>query len=396
MDNQPWIKKHIPKSLKEIIGQEEAIKKVKEYLTNWNRKKKPLFLYGPTGTGKSSIAYAAANDFKMEFFEVNASDRRNAEGINTTIGNALNQGSLFGNKKLIVVDEVDGLSGSQDRGGLQALIKLLKNAPQPIIIIGDDAYSEKLRKLTKACEPVELKLLTPKEIMTRLKEILEKEGIKYQEDDLRTIAYRVGGDLRAAINDAQTATANGKLDVTGLELGVREKKQTIKEALMRVFKTTSASIARGAFDNIDEDIDKVMLWLDENLPKEYTETEDLARAYEAMSKADIFLGRIRRWQHYRFYVYAYDLITAGIAIAKNKKYNHNINYKETTRILKIWMANQKNARRKSIAEKLGEANHTSTKKAFFEVPFLKPIIKTNPELKEALELSSDEVEWLKK
>jgi len=46
-----------------------------------------------------------------------------------------------------------------------------------------------------------------------------------------------------------------------------------------------------------------------NLPKEYTKAEDLAKAYENLSLADVYFGRIRRWQYYRFYVYIYNLLS---------------------------------------------------------------------------------------
>ena len=104
-----------------------------------------------------------------------------------------------------------------------------------------------------------------------------------------------------------------------------------------------------------------MLWLDANLPEEYARPEDLARAYDALSKADVFQRRIRRWQHWRFLVYINALLTAGVAVAKDKKYEKFVQYKPTGRLLKIWWANQKSMKKKAIAEKIAHKTHSSKK-----------------------------------
>ena len=70
---------------------------------------------------------------------------------------------------------------------------------------------------------------------------------------------------------------------------------------LRFYKSTDPNVAITAFENVEEKLDQQLLWIDENLPKEYTKPEDLAKAYDKLSKADVFNRRIRRWQHYRFW-----------------------------------------------------------------------------------------------
>jgi replication factor C large subunit len=141
--------------------------------------------------------------------------------------------------------------------------------------------------------------------------------------------------------------------------------------------------------------------VDENLPHEYTKPADLAKGFDALSKADVFKGRIMRWQYYRFYVYCYNLLSAGVAVAKDEKYKSFINYKPTSRILKLWIAKQKNLKKKAISEKIGEKTHTSTKRALQDtLPYIKPIFKKNKKeadkLTHYLDLDSEQVEWLKR
>lgn len=399
MSALPWIRKHAPRSSREIVGQENAVARVKEFLSSFRKGMKPLLLHGPTGTGKTVTVLALAEELDLEVIEMNASDARNKAAIDALLGAALQQRSLFFRGKAILVDEADGLSGMKDRGGVQALLALLDGASFPVVITANDIESEKLKALKKACAPVAFAPLGQKEIVTLLARIAQAEGIEAEERALGAIARRAGGDARAAVNDLQTlgGTRIALADVDAL--GDREQKEAIQQALLRVFKTTSAEVALPAFDNVDEDIDQLFLWIDENLPKEYARPEDLARAYDALAEADRFFGRIRRWQYYRYYVYIYNLLSAGIALAKSEKYPGAPTYVRSSRLLTVWMANQRNARKRSIAEKLAAATHGSARGVLNDVLLLRPIFQRGGKAAEAiaeeLSLSDEETAWLR-
>lgn len=397
--SSPWIRKYLPQSSSEVVGHPSAVSLVLSLVGGWSRKSKPVWLWGDPGTGKTSLALAIARELSLELVEVNASDSRNKASIEALIGGAINQGSLFGTGKLILVDEVDGLSGTKDRGGIPELLRVIKGSSYPVIITGQDLFNKKFSSLRKACELIELKTLDYRSIASRLRVILEAEGVDYEEEALTKIAMSVGGDLRAAINDAQSFSTDGSLKVSDLSLiGDRDRTESIHNALLRVFKTTQAQTARGAFDNVDEDVDKVMLWVDHNLPLEYVKPLDLYRGFEALATADRFLGRIRRWQHYRFYVYAYDLLTAGIAVAKDEKYSGFRKYQQSDRILKIWIAKQKGLKKRAIAEKMAQKSHCSVKDALRNVPFLQHTFANNDDearrISRYYDFDKEEAAWL--
>ncbi|MFQ5620989.1 MAG: hypothetical protein ACE5FT_04050, partial [Candidatus Nanoarchaeia archaeon] len=233
--------------------------------------------------------------------------------------------------------------------------------------------------------------------------IADAEGVSYEDTALKSLARKTGGDLRAAINDLQGMSSMVDKITTDVlkEVDERNKLDTIENALIKVFKNSDASIAIRAYDSIREDYDEVMLWVDYNLPKEYKKANDLARAYNCLSRADVYKGRIRRQQHWRFLVYINTLLSAGIATAKDEKYPGMITYERSKRLLQIWMANMKYQKRKAIAAKVAEATHTSTRVAIQStVPYLQYIFKNNDEmagqLAESFDLDSDEVAWLKK
>ncbi len=387
-----FTEKYRPGSLNEIEGQESAVNQISRLV----KERRPILIYGPTGTGKTAAAIALANGLGFDVIEVNASDTRNKDAIKEIVGNAAKQQSLFSSGKLILVDELDGIEGREDRGGLTELASILdEKQKHPIIFIANDPWDSKFSTLRKKCTMVEFHHLNYLSITSILKKIAHRENIDAEVETLQDIARRSAGDARAAINDMESLSMGKKgIKKEDIEIiGTREKEESIFQALRLVFKSKDPNEVLGAFNQVDMDMDEIIFWLDENMPLEYR-GEDLAKGYEALSKADVFKGRIRRWQYWRFLVYISNLITAGVALAKKEKSPGFVGYKRTSRILKMWMAKQKNQKRKAIAEKIGKNIHCSKNKTVRDVlPFVKEIYKNKVKLD--FELDEDEIEWLR-
>jgi replication factor C large subunit len=398
-----WINHHAPRSLK-AVPQPDGIAALEKFVNNFaKQKKKAMLLYGPSGTGKSCAVHALAKDLNWEIVELNASDVRNEEQINERLGNALKQRSLFYSGKLVLVDEIDGVSGTNDRGGVPALTELIVNSTFPIVLTAQDPWDKKFSTLRSKCVLVEFASVPVDTINGILQEICQKEGVEAEPALLKSLARRSGGDLRSAINDLQLLSQGSKkLVAKSIDtLGERNRLEQIKNALVKVFKNSDPALALGAFDSTDTDVDEVFLWLDHNLAKEYENPEDRARAYDILSRADVFRGRISRQQHWRFLSHIFELLTAGIAVAKTVRSKNPPEYEQTTRLLKIWRANMTYSKRKAIAQKLGDLTHSSSRTALHQtLPALQVVFKNNPEqaqkLAEELDLDEDEIEWLKK
>ncbi len=391
----------MPSSLTEILGQKRAVEELRKFMFSFSKKKKKAaFIYGPTGSGKTSAIYALAKELNYEVMEVNASDIRNKEQLEKTVGMAMKTKSFFFKGKIILLDEIDGLSGHEDRGGITTIASMILKTHFPMILTAINPFDKKLSSIRKKTVMIEFEPLEHKYIYDILKKVCSTENIKYEDSVLKALARRSGGDARAAINDLQSLTVKDRtLDKTDLEtLGEREKMENIIQALVKVLKSKDASLAITAFDNVEEDIGKRFLWLEENIPKEYRKAQDLQRAFDMLSKADVYRGRIRRWQYWRFLVYVNALMTAGVATSKKERYKEFINYKPTERLLKYYIANMRYAKRKCIAEKIAEKTHGSVNGVIKDVlPYVKHMIKNgNNKLVEYFELDKDEVAWLKK
>jgi replication factor C large subunit len=404
MTEEPFSSKYCPKTSKELKGQDSPIAELREYIINYKTQpSKALLIYGSPGSGKTCAVHSVAADLGLEILEINASDFRNEEEINSIVGSASRQMSLFSKGKIILVDEIDGVAGREDRGGISALAGVIAKSSFPIIMTSNDPWDAKLSGLRAKAKLLKLNTPTYLSINSVLKDIAAKEGLVLDEETLKTIARRAGGDFRAAINDLQSiSNITGISEEKKLEsLDERNKVETIMNAIMKIFKTTSLDVASKALEEVQEDPEKCMLWIEENIPREYEKPSDIWRAYDSLSKSAVFMGRISRWQHWRFLVYVNLFSAGGVALAKEEKYHKFVSYKPSSRIIRLWRVSQSNKKRRAIAQKIAQATHTSTKTAIQDtLPYIRSMLKNDTCLVEPFSrqfgLDDTDVEWLKK
>ena len=390
----PLSEKYRPKKFADIIGQDVAADKIKAFVNSFNKglsKKKAILLYGPAGIGKTTLAHVIANELEHEIFELNSSDLRNRANLDEVLKPSTLQKSLFAKGKIILVDEVDGVT-TTDYGGLPELAMLIEKTKFPIIITCNDIWQNKFALLRGKCELVPLKELPYLAILDFIKHITKLEKITVHENILKEIAAKSRGDMRAALNDLQSITNMEESEILEKEVHMREKAQDIFKVLRDIFKMRVNKETIDLYDNVDMEMDQITLWLEENIPTEYKGI-DLAKAFEALSKADVFKGRIHRQQYWRFMVYQNFFLSVGISAAKgNRNLTNFTKYNPPKRILKIWMVNQKNAKKKSIAGKLAEFTHTNKKRAIKDFNMLSMIF--DEKTLKGLDLTEQELEYI--
>ena len=358
-----WAEKYSPQSLKEVAGNEPGRQELEKWALEFERGKtaKPLLIHGPPGVGKTAVAHALARQYGWTVTELNASDMRSAQVVDKIAGATAGSKGLYGETRLILIDEVDSVA---DRGEYPALLRVLKDARQPIILTANDYWNPKLSAIRLACKPLELKKVNSSSVLEALEKIAEKEKIEAGEL-AKQIAKNSAGDLRGAINDFQ-ACARGKFVTAS-----RERRQNMFEAVRRVLKAQTFGEAVETADSVDEKIDAFLLWVEENIANEYEDAEEIAKAYDRLSRADVFLGRIKKTRDWGFWKYAKAMGLAGVALSKKKQYYKYAAYSFPALLKSMGQSRASRALLKSAAAKIGAKTHSSSAKARTETaPFL--------------------------
>ncbi len=386
-----WTEKYRPKKVEEVKDQDLAVETIKKFLKNFPSKKKAVLLGGPPGIGKTTLVHVFANETNKEIFELNASNLRNKDKLKEILKPALEQKSLIKDDKLILIDEVDGISGA-DRGGIPELTRLIQETNYPIIATANNIWNKKLSPIRKISEIVELKNINEHEAKNLLIEILRKENKFLSLEILNHIISNAKGDLRAAINDLQTLAHVEKPEQVLVD--ERNKEESIFNVLKKVFQEKATNEILRIFDKVNLPFDELIIWVEENIPNVYS-GEELVKAYQRLSNVDLFKGRIYKKQYWRFLVYENIFLSYGISASKKSEKKGFFKYQKPERILKIWLNNQRIAKKKSIAEKYAKIAHIGTKRVLYEWPEIKNILK-NPLVQKELKLDEDEISYLKR
>jgi replication factor C large subunit len=269
-----------------VIGQDQAVNSVLTFLARWPPKtaKRALLLWGPSGIGKTLLARELASEKQWDLIEVNASDKRSAKKLNELLSGTINQSSLLNKGKLILIDEVDGLSGNGDRGGIGEIVKVVKKSSFPVILICANPYDKKFLPLRNVSTPIEMKPLSDSIIEKILTMHCNKNNIPIDPEKIRKETASSKGDARRAIISLDSGTTDQK-----------DNKENIFKAIQIIFRSKNATEIRNAIKNCDKSPNEIFRWIIENINTEFTTPSSRAKAYEILSQADIMQRKHKSW-----------------------------------------------------------------------------------------------------
>ena len=202
-----WVEKYRPGKLDDMCVSDASRKQFSNYAET--QEIPNLLFVGRAGIGKTTLAKIIVNDIlKCQYLYINASDENGIDTIRTKVTRFAQTKSLDGNIKVIILDEVDGLTMDAQRA--------LRNTMEE--------YSANCRFILTAnykhrvIEPLHSRSqfynLTPPhdQFLKRLKHVLDQENVEYDEKHLEKIRHVTYPDLRLAINEVQKLTEGNNLN----------------------------------------------------------------------------------------------------------------------------------------------------------------------------------------
>jgi replication factor C small subunit len=205
-----WAEKYRPRSLDEIVNQEEIVRRLKKFVEEKNMPH--LLFVGPPGTGKTTAAHALAHDlygenYRQYMLELNASDERGIDTIRTKVKEfARSRTPPNVPFKIVLLDEADNMTADAQQA-LRRLMEMYTASTRFILIA--NFPSKIIEPIQSRCAIFRFAPLKKEDVIARLKWICEREGCKYTLEGLETIYEVSEGDMRRAINILQAAAALG-------------------------------------------------------------------------------------------------------------------------------------------------------------------------------------------
>ena len=379
-----WTEVYRPKNLSEVVGNPKAVKELKDWAISWEQGRPPkpvAVLIGPPGVGKTSAALALANELGWGAIEMNASDQRNGDAIRrVALRGALSDtftdsgeylSSRQGQKKLIILDEADNIFGREDSGGIPAVSELVAQTLQPVILIVNDFYALSRKSSAVRTRTLQIRFAKIQQATIRnvLRRIAIDQKLSVTDRALELISKNSNGDLRAALRDLQALGLGSDQvrDEQPLALDNRLSARSNYELMAEILNGTNPQRAMYSMRDSSDDPDTMMKWVEENVPLVYREPEDLKRAYQVLSRADIFHARIIGRQHYGFLAYVTELSSFGVCSAKSHQYHDYYRYQFPSILSKLSRSKSLRATRRSVGLKIGAVCHMSSAQAISDV-----------------------------
>ena len=197
--------KYRPKTLKNFIGNKNAIQPFIRWLLEWdpsNKKQKCALVSGVNGIGKSLLVELLLYKHDYNMIHLSIDDDRNKETITETIKPLLKTKKTFNDQdNCLVISDIDSSVG--DHGFIASIVECIKETQIPIICICDDRYSQNIKPILNYCFDIKLSKPSYDDIYVLVYNVVTNEKIKIGQSGVRKLYEQSNGDIRYILNALQ-------------------------------------------------------------------------------------------------------------------------------------------------------------------------------------------------
>lgn len=208
-----WVEKYRPQKLSEIILNSENEK----FFSSLNEETPHILLWGGPGTGKTTLAKIIVNDIlKCQYLYINASDENGVDTIRNKVISFSQTKSFDGKKKIVILDESDGLTNEGQRILRNVMEEYSQNTR---FILSANYFNRIIEPIQSRCLIFNLKPDLEKSY-ERCLNILKSENIEIDESfkkEIYNFIKKRHPDLRRTINDLQKFSIDKNLDFKNRE-----------------------------------------------------------------------------------------------------------------------------------------------------------------------------------
>jgi DNA polymerase III delta prime subunit len=294
-----------------------------------------VFLYGPPGIGKTTLAHRALEDAGLRVVEWNASQHRHKAAVSEALEPLLQSSNITdyfhekGHRSLgIVLDEIDGMSVG-DKGGLSELLRLVKeyNGSNAIVCISNEWQEKRYAGFLRWCKALQICVPTPADILPIIMSTLGEDKVDVTE--ARVLANELqkthSGDLRKilqSLHEMAPEFKRGRMTLTEIRDILRDgpiersslgtnrvrRSETIKTALNNLLTGNMDTYAEIPLNN--NDLNLAGLHLHESLPKWLQKNErDTKKAFKIYSDLMNPITTSDRLDYYTFFYQHWSLFS---------------------------------------------------------------------------------------